>query len=62
MATLGWTFAHGHLLVAVPGLEQWPVKPLALLIFIVGLAVGMVAIYALAGLYLVLRRSRLSQG
>ena len=62
VATLGWTVAYGHLLVALPGLEQIPVKPLALLTFIVGLAIIMVVIYLLSGLFMALRRSRIAQG
>ena len=62
MATLGWTVAYGQLLVAVPGLEQWPVKPLALLIFIIGLVVGLLVTYVLSGLFMALRRSRISRG
>ena len=61
-ATLGWTVVYGQLLVVVPGLEQWPVKPLALLIFIIGLVVGLLVTYVLSGLFMALRRSRISRG
>ena len=59
VATLGWALLHGQLLIAVPMFAEMPVKPLALGVFIVGLAAALCIIYVGMGVFMALQRSRI---
>jgi multidrug efflux pump subunit AcrB len=59
VATLGWALLHGQLLIAVPMFAEMPVKPLALGVFIVGLAAALCIIYVGMGVFMAFQRSRI---
>ena len=61
VATLGWALLHGQLLIAVPMFAEMPVKPLALGVFIVGLAAALCIVYLGMGIFMALQRSRIAR-